>query len=252
MKQNKYRLIEKECLNESGRIWRLRFDAPGIEAAPGQFVNVAVAGKYLRRPISVSEYDGEILSLIVQIAGEGTLRLAATPRGASLDMLTGLGSGFSFPDIAGVALIIGGGVGYAPLVGLMKKMARESDLLPFAVFGFNSREDVPLGHISELRDEGYPVEYCTMLGDMGDRGNAVEVAREHIDELGVTPVYFYTCGPVPMMEAAAREFPVEGQLSLESRMGCGFGACMGCSIKTVNGNKRICKEGPVFLKSELF
>lgn len=252
------KLIAKEPLYYSGRMWRLSFEAPGIEAEPGQFVNIAVDGHYLRRPISVSEYDDGILSLIIQPVGDGTRRIVETPVGARLDMLTGLGNTFSSrPDISTgnespLALLIGGGVGYAPLVGLMKKLTRQSDIVPYAIFGFNGEPDVPYEHIVELREEGYHVEYCTMTGEMGDRGNALEVALEHMDNLGVRPSYFYTCGPMPMMRAVADALPCDGELSLEARMGCGFGACMGCSIRTNNGFKRICKDGPVFKKSELF
>lgn len=253
MKRDSFRLIGKEDLYYAGRMWRLRFEAPGIEAQPGQFVNIAVDGQYLRRPISVSEYEDGILSLVIQPVGEGTLKIVSSPVGTRFDMLTGLGNTFTLPDNAdkGVALLIGGGVGYAPLVGLMKKLSRESDIFPFAVFGFNGEADVPLNHIAELRDEGLHVEYGTMTGEMGDRGNAVEIAQEYISHYGMKPVYFYTCGPRPMMDAVCRAFDFDGQLSLEARMGCGFGACMGCSVKTVNQTKRICKEGPVFRKSEL-
>lgn len=253
MKKVNLRLIDKEDLYCAGRMWRLRFEAPDIEALPGQFVNIAVAGRYLRRPISVSEYEDGILSLVMQPVGTGTMKIIATPVGARLDMLTGLGNTFTAPpELAGkVVLLIGGGVGYAPLVGLMKHLRSHTELLPFAVFGFNTEADVPLNHILELREEGYPVEYCTMTGEMGDRGNAVEVAQEHIQEMGLKPAYFYTCGPLPMMKAVCREFPFDGQLSMEARMGCGFGACMGCTIETADGLKRICKEGPVFEKRVL-
>lgn len=253
MKQDRYKLIDKEDLYFAHRIWRLRFEAPDIEAMPGQFVNIAVDGHYLRRPISVSEYEDGILTLIVQIVGEGTLKLVSTPVGARLDMLTGLGNRFTVPeDLAGRhVLLLGGGVGYAPLVGLLKKLYHETEARPFAVFGFSSEADVPFRHIEELRDEGYPIEYCTMTGEMGDNGNALEVMEEYIDHYGLDPAYFYTCGPTPMMKAVANAFEFDGQLSLEARMGCGFGACMGCTIQTADGPKRICKEGPVFKKSKI-
>lgn len=253
MKEGRFRLIEKEDLYNFRRIWRLRFEAPDIEAEPGQFVNIAVGGRYLRRPISVSEYEDGILTLIVQIVGEGTRRLVSTPVGGTLDMLTGLGNHFTVEEgMEGrQVLLIGGGVGYAPLVGLMKKLISETTLRPFAVFGFTTEADVPFYHLDELREEGYPIEYCTITGEMGDNGNALEVMEEHIGNYGLNPAYFYTCGPMPMMQAVARAFDFDGQLCLEARMGCGFGACMGCSILTADGPKRICKEGPVFKKSNL-
>ena len=253
MKKGKYKLIEKEDLYFDGRIWRMRFEAPDIEAEPGQFVNIEIDGHYLRRPISVSEYEDGVLTLIVQVVGEGTRRMVSIPTGTRLDMLTGLGNRFTVPALpeGSNVLLIGGGVGYAPLVGLLKKLCNESDLRPFAVFGFNREADVPFHHIVELREEGYPLAYCTMTGEMGDNGNALEVMREYIENYHLNPKYFYTCGPMPMMKAVAEAFDFDGELSLEARMGCGFGACMGCSIQTVSGPRRICKEGPVFKKIEL-
>lgn len=254
MKKNKLKLISKEDLYCYGRIWRLNFEAPGIEAQPGQFVNIEIEGKYLRRPISVSEYDGNILSLVVQIVGDGTYQLVKTPEGRNLDILTGLGSTFNLPsgiDERSSILVIGGGVGYAPLVGLLKKLHNETDCEILTVFGFNTEADVPLYHIQEFREEGYDINYCTMTGEMGDRGNALEVIKEYIEDLDSKPAYFYTCGPMGMMRAVCKEFEFEGELSLEARMGCGFGACMGCSILTRKGARRICKEGPVFKSSDI-
>ena len=253
MKQGRFKLIAKEDLYYAGKTWRLSFEAPDIEALPGQFVNIEVEGHYLRRPISVSEYEDGILTLVVDIVGEGTRRIVSTPVGARLDMLTGLGNTFDIhPKVEGdEVILLGGGVGYAPLVGLLKRIVKETDLHPFAVFGFNREIDVPLRHIEELRDEGLPIEYCTMTGEMGDRGNALEVMQEYIREDEMNPAFFYTCGPLPMMKAVCRAFDFDGQLSMESRMGCGFGACMGCSIETPEGPRRICKEGPVFGKNIL-
>lgn len=253
MKQGKYKLIAKKDLYFAEKIWSLQFEAPDIEALPGQFVNLQVEGQYLRRPISVSEYEDSILTLIVDVVGEGTRKIVETPVGSSIDMLTGLGNSFDIhPRIEGdQVILIGGGVGYAPLVGLMKRIFKDTDLHPFAVFGFNRKRDVPFHHIEELREEGYPLAYCTMSGEMGDHGNALEVIQEYIEDFRLNPSYFYTCGPLPMMRAVCNAFDFDGQLSMESRMGCGFGACMGCSIPTVDGPKRICKEGPVFTKSKL-
>lgn len=253
MKQNRFRLIEKAAIAPSGKLWRMRFEAPGIEAAPGQFVNIAVDGHYLRRPVSVAEYSGDILTLIVQTVGEGTRILVDTPEGTSLDMLTGLGNRFDVPEEAEgkPVVLIGGGVGYAPLTGWLRHLVEECRVQPLAVFGFNGRDDVPEVHIREMREKGLPVEFCTMTGESGEKGNAIEVARRILAARHIEAAYFYACGPMPMMKAACGAFGCEGQLSLEARMGCGFGACMGCSIHTQHGPKRICKEGPVFKKSEL-
>ena len=252
------RLISKEDLYCTDRMFRLVFEAPDISALPGQFVNIAVDGQYLRRPISVSEYEDGLLSLVIQPVGEGTRKIVSAPVGSRFDMLTGLGTPFTLPPVEALkpgchprVVVLGGGVGYAPLVGLLRKLHRETDLEILTVFGFNTEADVPLKHIEELRDEGFEVQYSTMTGEMGDRGNALEVALEYIEEDSLKPFYFYTCGPMPMMKAVCKAFPFDGQLSLEARMGCGFGACMGCSIQTVDGPRRICKDGPVFTKSSL-
>lgn len=253
MKTVKLPLLEKEALSSGGRLWRLKFRAPGIEAQPGQFVNIEVPGHYLRRPISVSDYDGETLSLVVQIVGEGTRKIVETPVGAELDMLTGLGNRFSLPQNVGNGTVyaIGGGVGYAPLIGLLKMIKGKTERQPVAVFGFNGREDVPEADIADLRENGIRVEVCTMKGDYGHAGNAVEIARKIMDEEDLKPGYFYTCGPLAMMKWVCARIDCEGELSLEARMGCGFGACMGCSIPTADGPRRICKDGPVFLKSKI-
>lgn len=250
MEKRSFKLIDKEVLNEAGNLWRLRFEAPGIDALPGQFVNIAVPGKYLRRPISVAEYDGTIMTLIVAEAGEGTRILVKTRPGEELEMLTGLGNTFNIKPESDSkeVLLLGGGVGYAPLIGLMKRLIRESEVKPLAVFGFNTGADVPAKHIEEMEATGLEVKICTMNGDKGFMGNPVEVAVRYIEENGLHPGYFYACGPMGMMKAAIKSFSFDGELSLESRMGCGYGACMGCTIQTAQGPKRICKEGPVFKK----
>lgn len=254
MKESSLTLISRESLSDSGNIRMLRFDAPGIEARPGQFVNILVEGQYLRRPISVSDYDGRVLSLVIQIVGEGTRKLVSTPEGASLNMLTGLGNGFTLPEPpeAGTldVLLIGGGVGYAPLVGLLRRLSSTPGVRPLAVFGFNSAADAPLAHIRALRAEGLPVETALMKkGPDADgslhEGNVLEVALRLAALRRLDPVQYFSCGPMPMMKAVAA-LPFPGQLSLEARMGCGFGACMGCTLLTSAGPVRICREGPVF------
>lgn len=253
MRQNNYRLIEKRVLDDTGKLWQLKFEAPGIDALPGQFVNILVDGCYLRRPISVSEYDGEVLTLIIDTVGEGTKRIVETEPGESLNLLTGLGNSFSLSlKEKGQVILIGGGVGYAPLVGLFKCLRDIPGLTPLAFFGFNNLSTLPQVHLDELRREyGDGIQIATMTGEYGFKGNALELAKSYIADKGITPALFYTCGPMPMMRAVCNAFDFDGQASLESRMGCGFGACMGCSIPTPSGPKRICKEGPVFRKSEL-
>ena len=254
MKQGIFTLTGKRRLNDTGSEWLLEIEAPEIEASPGRFVNIMIEGHYLRRPISVSYYKDGILNLIVNAVGGGTRRLVETPIGRSLDMLTGLGNCFSVPTETadGELVVIGGGIGFAPLVGLLKKISLETDIRPLAVFGFNEKRDVPLYFLQELAEEtGCRLEICTMKGDFGRKGNAVACAGEILAERSEKAGYFYACGPMGMMKAACSAFESEGELSLEARMGCGFGACVGCSIRTTEGIKRICKEGPVFKKSEL-
>lgn len=259
MKKESLRLIHKEPLSSSGALWRLRFDAPDIEALPGQFVNIEVGGHYLRRPISVSEYSAGELTLVVQVAGDGTRRMVATPEGSSLDMLTGLGNPFTLPGAVkeGPVAVIGGGVGYAPLVGLLRRLHAEGVASPLAVFGFNRAADVPEAQLAELDADGLRVAVATMSGEAGEKGTALDVALRLLRESGREAAYFFTCGPMPMMKAVADAFACDGQLSLEARMGCGFGACMGCSVKlegsgfSLPAYARICREGPVFAKSVL-
>ena len=254
MEKRYIKLIDKETLSESGSLRRLLFEAPEITAHPGQFVNIEIEGKYLRRPISVSEYSDGKLSLIVAPVGEGTRKLADAPTGTEFDTLTGLGNTFSLNPDADNILLIGGGVGYAPLVGLLDALRRNNpDKKIIAVFGFNGGRDVPLRQLEEMREKygENTVFFCTMTGEVGEKGNAIEAANKICKDLDFTPGYFYTCGPMPMMKAVCGAFDIPGELSLEARMGCGFGACMGCTIQTADGPRRICREGPVFHRSQL-
>lgn len=252
MEKRRLRLIEKKDLYFAGTMWRLRFEAPDIEAEPGQFVNIAVEGKYLRRPISVCDYREGILDLVVAPVGEGTRRIVDAPVGHEFDMLTGLGNRFTLdPPVERIALF-GGGVGYAPLVGLLRRL-KEKKYFVKAFFGFNTEKDVPFRHISRLMDEyGMSnVVLSTMTGEMGERGNPLEVADMHNELFRFQPEYFYACGPMPMLKAVCGHCDFPGEVSLEARMGCGFGACMGCTIETKEGSRRICKEGPVFSSTVL-
>lgn len=251
MQKETFRLIEKKDLYSSGKLWKLKFDGPYIEARPGQFVNIEVEGQYLRRPISISEYENGILSLIIDAVGTGTKKIVESEPGAKFDMLTGLGNPFTLHPPARNVLVLGGGVGYAPLVGLLKKIRSETSLNALAVFGYNREQDVPFYHICELQGEGYPVVFGTILGEMGEKGNVLEIAEKAMKERDFEPEFFYACGPWPMMRAVCEKFDIPGQLSLEARMGCGFGACMGCTIETRSGLKRICREGTVFDKDDL-
>lgn len=222
---------------------RLRGDASAIRRA-GQFVNIAVEGLFLRRPISVCDFTDDTLTLIYKVVGEGTARMAKMQAGERLDILTGLGNGFDADRTISKALLVGGGVGVPPLYRLTKDLvARGKEVT--AVLGFNRADEI--FYADEFAAAGARVIIATADGSVGTKGFVTDAIREN----GVKFDYFYACGPLPMLRALCDATAADGELSFEERMGCGFGACMGCSCKTHNGNKRICKEGPVLRKDEI-
>ena len=217
----------------------LRGDTRGI--APGQFVNLKLEGFYLRRPLSVCDFDDGTLTLIYKVVGRGTEALAALPAGTALDVLTGLGNGYD-TSVSGLRpLLIGGGAGVPPLYALAKALIREGKT-PAVILGFNSAGEV--FYEEEFRALGTAPTVTTADGSYGVKGFVTDAM-----ELDYT--YFYTCGPEPMLRAVYAKSVTSGQFSLEERMGCGFGACMGCTCKTKTGHKRVCKDGPVLTKEEL-
>lgn len=238
-------IIENSQLTSRTRILRLKGDISGLKAS-GQFVNISVPGKYLRRPISVSQYDlrEHTLSLLYNIAGEGTMILSKLQAGETLDVLIGLGNGFSIPDEIENPVLLGGGIGAAPLKQLAYDLVAAGKK-PCVVIGYNTAEE-SWGMENELRNSGIASYIATVDGTKGTKGFVTDVIKDK----EIFFDYFYACGPMPMLKSLTG-LPTEGQLSLECRMGCGFGACMCCSLETKEGNKRICKEGPVFNKSEL-
>lgn len=222
---------------------RLRGDATAIRRA-GQFVNIAVEGLFLRRPISVCDFTDDTLTLIYKVVGEGTARMAKMQAGERLDILTGLGNGFDADRTISKALLVGGGVGVPPLYRLTKDLvARGKEVT--AVLGFNRADEI--FYADEFAAAGARVIIATADGSVGTKGFVTDAIREN----GVVFDYFYACGPLPMLRALCDATAADGELSFEERMGCGFGACMGCSCKTHNGNKRICKDGPVLRKDEI-
>lgn len=222
---------------------RLRGDATAIRRA-GQFVNIAVEGLFLRRPISVCDFTDDTLTLIYKVVGEGTARMAKMQAGERLDILTGLGNGFDADRTISKALLVGGGVGVPPLYRLTKDLvARGKEVT--AVLGFNRADEI--FYADEFAAAGARVIIATADGSVGTKGFVTDAIREN----GVKFDYFYACGPLPMLRALCDATAADGELSFEERMGCGFGACMGCSCKTHKGNKRICKEGPVLRKDEI-
>ena len=210
--------------------------------APGQFINLALAGRYLRRPISVCDRDDGSLTILYKIAGLGTAQMAEMPTWETLDVLTGLGNGFSLDAAQGHTLLIGGGIGAAPLYWLAKEL-KDRGIRITAVLGFNTAADIYYEQeFTALCDS---VVIATADGSRGVRGFVTDAMR------GLDCDYFYTCGPEPMLKAVYKASQCSGEFSFEERMGCGFGACMGCTCRTVTGWKRICRDGPVLRKEEI-
>lgn len=210
--------------------------------ATGQFVNIKLDGFYLRRPISICDFDTETLTLIYKVVGGGTEALSRMQKGESLDLLLSLGNGFDTSKSGQNPLIIGGGVGVPPLYALCKRLIDEGKK-PSVILGFNTKSEI--FYEDEFKKLGAEVTVCTADGSYGVKG-FVTAAMENKDYS-----YFYTCGPLPMFKAIESVAKTSGQYSFEERMGCGFGACMGCTCKTKYGNKRICKDGPVLEREEI-
>ncbi len=240
-KQGIYTVLSNEPLTASVHRMRLGGDTQWI-VRPGQFVNIALEGRYLRRPISVCDYDAATLTLIYKVVGEGTAQMARMEPGGQLDLLTGLGNGFATDNDARRPLLVGGGVGVPPLYNLAKVLLAAGKPVQI-VLGFNTAAEV--FYAEEFRALGCSVTVATADGSAGVKGFVTDALA------GLDFDYFYACGPLPMLRALSRAAACDGQLSFEERMGCGFGACMGCSCKTLTGSKRICKEGPVLMKNEI-
>ncbi len=209
---------------------------------PGEFVNLEIPELFLRRPISVCDFDKDSLTIIYKTVGKGTEKMAEAVAGDSFDVLVGLGNGYDISVCGTHALLMGGGVGVPPLYNLAKKLIAEGKRVT-VVLGFNTASEI--FYEEEFKALGADVRVTTVDGSYGIRGFVTDAIAD------VDYTYFYTCGPEPMLRAVYKATKTEGQFSFESRMGCGFGACMGCSCKTNFGNKRICKDGPVFTKEEI-
>ncbi len=223
-------------------VYRMRLEGKELEEQkPGGFVNISLEGLFLRRPISVYDSEPGSLTILYKVVGKGTARMAAMKHGETLDVLTGLGNGYDLSKAGDRPLLLGGGVGVPPLYLLAKQLTAAGKKV-HAVLGFNTADEV-FGE-EEFRALGCRVTVTTADGSYGVKGFVT-------DALPGTYSYFYTCGPEPMLRAVYRATKKSGQFSFEERMGCGFGACMGCSCRTITGNKRICREGPVLEKEEI-
>jgi len=239
MKQVWLDIIENTQLTET--VWRMRLRGDVSEIrSPGQFVNIKLDGLFLRRPISVCDCEGDVLTIVYKVVGKGTRRMSEMTEG-KLDVLVGLGNGYDLSDAGDRPLLLGGGVGVPPLYMLAKQLVAQGCAVT-VVLGFNTAAEV--FYEEEFRALGADVIVATADGSRGVRGFVT-------DALPSNYTYFYTCGPEPMLKAVFGATVTSGQFSFEERMGCGFGACMGCSCKTVTGNKRICVEGPVLRKEDI-
>ncbi len=240
MKQSIFEITENFALTSSVYQMTLKGDTSAITAS-GQFVNILIDGLYLRRPISVCDYSEEILTLVYKVVGKGTEKMAKMCAGEKLDILTGLGNGYDLSLAGDKPLLIGGGVGVPPLYNLAKKLIKMGKSV-CVVLGFNTKEEI--FYKEQFEALGCEVKVATADGSFGVKGFVTDALPKDYS-------FFYTCGPEPMLKALYNATKTSGQLSFEERMGCGFGACMGCSCKTLYGNKRICKDGPVLMKEEI-
>ncbi len=241
MTQVFYKVAYNKCIARNVYELRLAGDTSAV-TAPGQFVNFKVDDCYLRRPISVCTYDDEGLTVIYKVVGRGTELMANWEEGLSVDTLTGLGNGYDTSLAGEKPLLIGGGVGVPPMYHLCK-ILREEGREVTVILGFGTAEEV--FYEEEFRKLGATVYVTTADGTRGTRGFVTDVMKD------LDYTYFYTCGPMPMFRAIEKQAKTSGQFSFEERMGCGFGACMGCSCKTLTGNKRICIDGPVMKREEI-
>lgn len=242
MKQSLFQIRENCALTSDVYRMVLEGDTSAI-TAPGQFVNIALDGFYLRRPISVCDWDEQTLTILYKVVGEGTAYMAGLSQGESLDVLTGLGNGYDISKSGDKPLLMGGGVGIPPLYGLAKAL-RAKGIRPSVIMGFNTKDE--MFYVEEFCKLGVNVGVSTADGSYAVAGFVTDVITDW-DAFS----YLYTCGPEPMLRAIYDRSTCDGQYSFEERMGCGFGACMGCSCETKYGYKRICKEGPVLERGEI-
>ena len=241
MRESIFKIIDNAPLTQTVYKMKLQGDVSDITSS-GQFVNIKLDGLYLRRPISVCDCEDGVLTLIYKVVGKGTEQMAKMTAGEELNILTGLGNGYDISLSGDKPLLLGGGVGVPPLYMLAKKLIAEGKKVS-VVLGFNTKEEVFCEE--DFKALGADVFVTTVDGSYGIKGFVTDAMKD------IDYSYFYTCGPEPMLKAIFKVSATSGQFSFEERMGCGFGACMGCSCKTVTGYKRICKDGPVLEKEEI-
>ncbi len=241
MKQGIYKVVKNEQLTETVFRMVLEGDTSAL-TAPGQFINLTVEDCYLRRPISVFDWNENTITIIYKVVGEGTEKMSKWAIGYECDVLTGLGNGFNMLKSGEKPLLIGGGVGIPPLYGLCKRLIADGKT-PTVILGFNKADEIFCKE--DFEKIGAKTIVTTVDGSVGVKGFVTDAMKE------LDYTYFYTCGPMPMFKAIEKTAVGSGEYSFEERMGCGFGGCMGCSCKTKYGNKRICKDGPVLSREEI-
>lgn len=241
-KRDKYKIKSNKQIAKNVYEMVLEGDTTYI-VRPGQFINIELDGCYLRRPISVCDYDEQTITIIYKVVGNGTEKMATFEEGQILDILTGLGNGFEVKRSGEKPLLIGGGVGTPPMYNLCKKLV-EQGKNPVVVLGFGNVDDV--FYEEKFKEMGVEIHISTVDGSYGVKGFVTDIVKDLKDY-----TYYYTCGPKNMLKAVYDTATTDGELSFEEKMGCGFGACMGCTCETTKGNKRICKEGPVIKKEEI-
>jgi len=240
MKQGMFKIAENAALTQNVYKMQLVGDVSDITAS-GQFINIKLDGLYLRRPISVYDCDENSVTIIYKVVGKGTQQMSKMKIGEQLDVLTGLGNGYDTSLCENHAVLLGGGVGVPPLYMLAKELISQNKKV-IVVLGFNTKDEVFCDE--DFKALGADVIVTTVDGSYGVKGFVTDALPNDYD-------HFFTCGPEPMLKAVYKATNKSGQFSFEERMGCGFGACMGCSCKTITGYKRICKDGPVLLKEEI-
>ena len=239
MKQRLFEIKSNDCIAKNVYRMQLAGDTKGI--LPGQFVNIRVEGQFLRRPISVCNITDGLLTIIYKVVGVGTEAMSHLPIGTQLDVLTILGNGYDLSKAGDQPLLVGGGVGVPPMYMLARQLCEMGKEVK-VILGFNTQDEV--FYEDEFRALGCDVTVTTVDGSHGVKGFVTNVVDGQQS-------YYYTCGPLPMIKALINALGTKGEVSMEERMGCGFGACMGCTIQTTKGPKRVCKEGPVFPAGEL-
>ena len=240
MKQSIFEILENTALTKDVFKMVLSGDTSAITAS-GQFVNIQLEGLYLRRPISVCDWNDQTLTIVYKVVGKGTEQMSKMAPGVKLDVLTGLGNGYDLSKAGEKPVLLGGGVGVPPMYGCAKKLV-EMGIKPTVILGFNVKDEI--FYEEEFKALGCETIVTTVDGSYGVKGFVTNALPENY-------THFYTCGPEPMLKAVYKATNTSGQMSFEERMGCGFGACMGCSCKTLTGYKRICKDGPVMMKEEI-